>query len=57
MIKKKFGETLKSKNWTSQVNELLCKIICHNICVLIHEMEFFNLTDIFHESNSFPQQI
>ncbi len=43
MIKKKFGETLKSKNWTAQINELLCKVICHNICVLIQEMETFDL--------------
>lgn len=43
MIKKKFGETLKCKNWTAQVNEVLCKVICHNICVLIHEMFTLNI--------------
>lgn len=43
MIKKKFGETLKCKNWTSQVNELLCKVICHNICVLISELDSFDV--------------
>lgn len=37
-IKKKFGETIKSKNKTAQVNELLCKIIAYNITVLIQEM-------------------
>jgi len=37
-IKKKLGETLKSKNHTSQVNELLCKFISYNILVLIEEM-------------------
>ena len=37
-IKKKLGETLKSKNHTSQVNELLCKFIAYNILVLIEEM-------------------
>ena len=37
-IKQKFGETLKSKKTTAQVNELLCKIIAHNITVLIHQM-------------------
>lgn len=37
-IKKKLGETLKSKNHTSQVNELLCKFIAYNILVLIGEM-------------------
>ena len=38
MIKTKFGESLKSKTKDAQVNELLCKIICHNLCVLIHEV-------------------
>jgi len=29
-IKKKFGETLRNKNYTAQVNELLCKIVAYN---------------------------
>lgn len=37
-IKAKFGEKLKSKNYKSQKNELLCKFIAYNIVVLIHEM-------------------
>lgn len=37
-IKRKLGDTLKSKNDTAQVNELLCKIIAYNITVLIQEM-------------------
>ena len=38
MVKAKFGDKLKSKNWIAQQNELLCKLIAHNICVLIQEM-------------------
>jgi transposase len=37
-IKRKFGETLKSKNPTAQINELLAKIIAYNLTVVIHEM-------------------
>jgi transposase len=37
-IKRKFGETLKSKNTVAQVNELLAKIIAYNLTVVIHEM-------------------
>jgi len=37
-IKKKFGESVKSKNRIAQENELLCKVIAYNITVLIHEM-------------------
>jgi transposase len=38
MIKAKFGDKLRSKNKTAQQNELLCKLIAHNIVVLIHEI-------------------
>jgi hypothetical protein len=35
MVKAKFEDALRSKSDTAQVNELLCKILCHNLCVLI----------------------
>lgn len=35
MVKGKFGGAVKSKNQVAQANELYCKFICHNICVLI----------------------
>ncbi len=41
MIKAKFGDAIRSKDDTAQVNEVLCKVLCHNICVLIqciHEL-------------------
>lgn len=38
MLKAKFGDLVKSKNWTAQKNEMLAKILCHNIVVVIHEM-------------------
>ncbi|MDO8510763.1 MAG: transposase, partial [Nanoarchaeota archaeon] len=38
MIKSKFGDNVRSKSWTAQVNEVLCKVICHNIVCVIHEM-------------------
>lgn len=38
MIKSKFGDRVRSKNWTAQVNEVLCKCIAHNICCVIMEM-------------------
>lgn len=31
MIKAKFGDSLRSKTVRAQINELLCKILCHNI--------------------------
>jgi transposase len=38
MIKAKFGDFLRSKSKEAQVNEVICKVICHNLCVLIQEM-------------------
>jgi transposase len=38
MIKAKFGERLRSKSATGQVNEVLCKILCHNVCCLIQSI-------------------
>lgn len=38
MIKGKFGERLRSKSTTAQVNEALCKVLCHNLCTLIQSM-------------------
>ncbi len=35
MVKAKFGDALRSKSDTAQVNESLLKILCHNICVVI----------------------
>lgn len=37
MIKSKFGARVRSKIWTAQLNEVLCKIIAHNICCVIME--------------------
>lgn len=35
MVKAKFGAAVKSKNEVAQANELYCKFIAHNVCVLI----------------------
>jgi hypothetical protein len=35
MIKGKFGDSVRSKTDVGQVNEVLAKVLCHNICVLI----------------------
>ena len=37
-LKSKFGDTLKGKNFVSQTNELLCKVIAYNIVAVIGEM-------------------
>src|SRR5512146_2967399 len=47
MIKTKFGDRVRSKTWTAQVNEVLCKIVAHNICVIIQEMHERGIKPIF----------
>jgi len=38
MIKRKFGDFVRCKNEKSQDNEILCKVLAHNIVCLIHEI-------------------
>lgn len=47
MIKSKFGERLRSKTETAQVNEALTKVLAHNLCVIIQSMYELNVTPEF----------
>ncbi|HEX7317736.1 MAG TPA: hypothetical protein VF297_27790 [Pyrinomonadaceae bacterium] len=35
---------MRTKTETAQKNELLCKILCHNICVVIQSMYELGIT-------------
>jgi transposase len=37
-LKAKFGGNVRSKSPRGQINEALCKVLCHNICALIRAM-------------------
>jgi hypothetical protein len=37
MVKRKFGDAVRSRTDTAMTNEVLCKFIAHNLCCLIHE--------------------
>ena len=47
MMKRKFGDSLRSKTDVAMVNETLCKVLCHNLVVLIHEMYELGIDPIF----------
>lgn len=38
MIKAKFGDSVRSKTDVSMKNEVLAKMVCHNIVCVIHEL-------------------
>jgi hypothetical protein len=50
MLERKFGDSLRSKTDTALVNESLCKILCHNLVVLIHEMHELGIEPVFWQS-------
>jgi transposase len=47
MIKAKFGARLRSKTPVAQVNELLCKVLCHNLCCLVSAHYELGITATF----------
>jgi transposase len=47
MIKAKFGGFVRAKTPIAQVNEVLCKVLCHNICVLIQSIYELGLEPTF----------
>ena len=49
MVKAKFGDRIRAKTATAQVNEALMKVLCHNICVLVRTMHVLGVTPVFDE--------
>ena len=37
MVKRKFGDSVRAKTDTAMINEVLCKFVAHNLCVLNQE--------------------
>ncbi len=52
MIKGTFASALRSKSDTGQINEALCRVLAHNICVLIQAMHAFNVEPLFAPRNA-----
>lgn len=53
MIKAKFGEAVRSKSDAGQINEALCKVLCHNLCCVIQSMYEFGIVPTFCEDLPF----
>ena len=57
MIKAKFGASVKSKSPIAQVNEVLCKVLAHNICVLIQSFYELGIESTFCAEMSVAQKV
>ncbi len=57
MIKMKFGGSVRSKTPIAQVNEVLCKVLCHNICVLIQSIYELGLEPTFWADMPVAQEV
>lgn len=57
MIKRKFGDSCRAKSDRTQNNEIRCKILCHNLVVLIHEIFELKLEVDFKDvTKNYPAQ-
>ncbi len=57
MIKAKFRDHVRSKSDVAMVNEVLCKILCHNICVLIQESHELGIDTTFGAETSLAPEL
>lgn len=57
MIKAKFRDHVRSKTDVAMTNEVLCKILCHNICCLIQESYELGIVPTFWAESSPAQEL
>jgi transposase len=55
MIKAKFRDHVRSRSDTAMKNEVLCKVLCHNICCVIHSHCDLGIEPVFWPGEK-PQQ-
>jgi transposase len=54
-VKRKFGDSLRNKTDVACKNEVLAKVLCHNIVVVIHEMHELGIEPTFERHEPEPQ--
>jgi hypothetical protein len=57
MMKRKFSDKLLSKSFPAHVNEALCMVLCHNLCVVIHSMYESGIVPDFHADADIKQPL
>lgn len=56
MVKAKFGDAIRSKSRTAMVNEVLLKILAHNLCVLVQEIHELGIAPAFWSESCPPKE-
>lgn len=54
MIKGKFGASIRSKAPTAQRNEVMLKVLCHNVCVLVQSIYELGIEPTFWAPRPIP---
>jgi len=54
-VKRKFGDSVRSTNDVAMVNEVLCKLLAHNICCLIMEQCVLGIEPVFWPEEKEPE--
>lgn len=57
MIKAKFRDHVRSKTDTAMANEVLCKVLCHNICCVIQSMYELGIEPTFYGQTESAQKL
>ena len=57
MIKAKFGDSVRSKTDVAMKNEVLAKIVCHNICCLISAIYELDIDPVFWVESPIAQEV
>jgi hypothetical protein len=47
MIERKFGDVVRSQGDLAMANEVLAKLVCHNLCCLISAMYEMGVNPVF----------
>jgi transposase len=56
-VKRVFGDAVRSKNDVAMVNEVLCKLICHNLACLVHAQCELGIESEFWKEESPRQEL
>ncbi len=56
-MKRKYGSILRTRNPTAQINEILTKVLCYNIGVIIRAIYELKIEPQFFDGNSFLPEI